>query len=160
MPEKIYDESITEAVKKIIAKYEAISGLKIPYGVIGKDGMGFISESGALVLKEEYDIAGGFVKSCSFPFFLLCRKETKDEKARLSAGRILENFGKWITGEPVYLNGSIHELTSYDYPVLGEGKVIYKITRENYYPEEPNGQAGTQDWILPVTVFYEHEKEA
>lgn len=148
-------EVLTQAVLALMMQYSEIVGRDIYFEELGKDsGIAFSADNGALVMTETEDILGVRLQNCQYPFYVVYRTASTQERQKLQAQTFLDSLGKWICGEPVKINGEIIRLNKY--PALSQGRQITRVTRSNSYGLEPNDE-GVQDWILPVTVQYTNE---
>lgn len=149
-------ELIREAVRSLLNSYPGLeTDEKVKYDALGKEsGLIFTDTGGALVYTEVFDIVGNVRQTCSYPFYVVYRSTATEERTKLNIQRFLDNFGAWITGEPVELNGKIEQLTAY--PILIGARRIEEIKRDNSYGTEPQ-ENGVQDWVLPVTVRYSNK---
>lgn len=148
-------EVLTKAVLALLDEFAEISGYEIGFEKLGREsGIAFSADDGALIMSEKENILGGYRQICQYPFFVVYRTESTQEKRKLQVQTFLDSLGKWICMEPAEINGKSYLLT--EYPKLTQGRKITRITRLNSYGVEPNKE-GVQDWLLPVTVQYINE---
>ena len=146
---------LTEAMKDLLNQYPGLDGEMITFEELPEDGgMCFSADNGALVYSEKESVTAHVRQICRYPFYVIYRVGSTDERAKMNAQTFLDGMGKWLCKEPVTIDGTAYKLTTY--PALSEGRIIKKITRDNSYGIDPN-QNGVQDWLLPVTVEYENE---
>lgn len=143
------------AVLDLLNRFPGLTGETVVFqGLTENYGMSVEPSSGALVYTESTDIVGGVHQTCQFPFFLVYRSDTSDEYQKLWIANLLDSIGAWICREPVVVDGEDVRLT--EYPELSGGRKITRVTRENSYTLTPN-ENKTQDWVIPITVFYNHD---
>ena len=143
------------AILDLLNSYPGLSGQEITFGGLTEDGgISMESESGALVTVENTDIVGNVHQTCQFPFFVVWRGDTSTERQKLLITELLDTLGAWLCREPVTIDGTEYRLA--EYPLLTGGRRITDVTRTNNYALIPNSN-GTQDWVLPVTVFYTND---
>lgn len=149
-------EVLTAAVKDLLNSFPGLyDGETIKYEELEEDsGIAFSANSGALVYTEKEDVLGRIHQKCQYLFFLVYRTASTKERQKISIQEFLDTFGKWLCREPCILDGA--ELDKPEWPTLGSGRVIKRITRDNSYGADPQ-ENGVQDWVLPVTVQYENE---
>lgn len=146
---------LREAVLELLNQYPGLDGRYIVYASLDKDGgISMEPENGALVYSERTDIIGGVVQECQFPFFVVYRIAATNENQKLNISEFLDTLGAWLCKEPVTIDRTAYQLNNY--PELTGGRKITSVTRFNSYALDPN-ENGTQDWVLPVTVKYNHE---
>lgn len=140
---------VRDAVLALLNEFPDLDS-KIQFGVLDEDGgISMESEVGALVIAESVDIVGGVHRQCQFPFLVVYRGDSTDESRKLYISALLDSLGSWLCREP-------DADTVAQWPTLTEGRQITRITRDNVYAIVPNENM-TQDWCLPVTVFYTHD---
>lgn len=148
-------EVLTKAVLALMMEYSEIVGKEILFEEIGKEsGIAFSADDGALIMAETPNILGGYTQTCQYPFYVVYRTTSTQERQKLQVQTFLDSMGKWLCMEPAEINGEIHTLKKY--PELTQGRKITRVTRLNSYGLEPNND-GVQDWLLPVTVQYTNE---
>lgn len=140
---------VRDAVLALLNEFPDLDA-KILFGVLDEDGgISMESEVGALVIAENVDIVGGVHRQCQFPFLVVYRGDSTNELQKLHISATLDNLGSWLCREP-------DADTVAQWPALTGGRQITRITRDNVYAVVPNENM-TQDWCLPVTVFYTHD---
>lgn len=140
---------VRDAVLALLNEFPDLDS-KILFGVLDEDGgISMESEVGALVVAEGVDIVGGVHRQCQFPFLVVYRGDSTNELQKLHISAMLDNLGSWLCREP-------DADTVAQWPTLTGGRQITRITRDNVYAVVPNENM-TQDWCLPVTVFYTHD---
>ena len=140
---------VRDAVLALLNEFPDLDS-KILFGVLDEDGgISMESEVGALVIAESVDIVGGVHRQCQFPFLVVYRGDSADESRKLYITALLDNLGSWLCREP-------DADTVAQWPTLTGVRQITRITRDNVYAVVPNENM-TQDWCLPVTVFYTHD---
>lgn len=150
-------EVLTKAVLALMMQYSEIVGRDIYFEELGKDsGIAFSADNGALVMTERKTVTGKIWQTCQYPFYVVYRTASTQERQKLQVQTFLDSLGKWICQELAEVNGEMIRLK--EYPTLAHGRKITRVTRLNSYGLEPNEQ-GVQDWILPVTVQYTNEIE-
>lgn len=147
-------EVLTKAVLALLSEYGEIIGKEIYFEDISQTGIAFSADNGALVITERKTITGKIWQNCQYPFYVVYRTASTNEKLKLQAQTFLDSLGKWICMEPAEINGKTYFLDSY--PALTKGRKITRVTRLNSYGLEPDAN-GDQDWLLPVTVLYTNE---
>lgn len=148
-------EVLTKAVLYLLSVYPGLDGKEILFEELGKtSGLAFSADNGALIMTERRTITGKIWQMCQFPFYVVYRTASTQERQKLQVQTFLDSLGKWLCQEPAEVGGEYIQLT--EYPDLSYGRKITRITRFNSYGTEPNDE-GVQDWILPVTVQYTNE---
>lgn len=148
-------EVLTEAMKNLLNQYPGLDGEFISFEELPEDsGIAFSADNGALVYSEIESVTAHVRQICRYPFYIVYRVGANSERVKMTVQTFLDGIGKWLCKEPVTIDGTPHNLTSY--PKLSEGRIIKKITRNNSYGLEPNKDS-VQDWVLPVTVEYINE---
>lgn len=148
-------EVLTAAIKDLLNQYPGLDGEIITFEEMSEDnGICFSADNGALVYSEKESVTAHVRQICRYPFYVIYRVGSTDERVKMNVQTFLDGMGKWLCKESVSIDGDVYKLTSY--PKLSEGRIIKKITRDNSYGLEPN-QNGVQDWALPVSVEYENE---
>lgn len=151
-------EVLTEAMKALLNDFPGLEdGEKILFENLGdKSGICFTNNSGALIYTEKKDVIGGVHQECKYPFLVIYRTEALREKQKLNIQAYLDTLGKWLCREPAVIDDETIVLARW--PTLAQGRKIKRITRENSYAAEPQGN-GVQDWVLPLTVQYTNDFE-
>lgn len=151
-------ELLTEAVLILLSQYPGLDGREILFEELGKSsGIAFSADNGALIMTERKTITGKIWQTCQYPFYVVYRTTSTQERQKLQVQTFLDSLGKWLCQEPAEIKkGQYEQLT--EYPDLSQGRKITRVTRLNSYALEPNDE-GVQDWILPVTVQYTNEIE-
>ena len=151
-------ELLTEAVLMLLAQYPGLDGREILFEELSKTGgIAFSADNGALIMTERKTITGKIWQTCQYPFYVVYRTTSTQERQKLQVQTFLDSLGKWLCQEPAEIKkGQYEQLT--EYPDLSQGRKITRVTRLNSYALEPNNE-GVQDWILPVTVQYTNEIE-
>lgn len=148
-------EVLTKAVLALMMEFSEICGQDIYFEELGKEsGIAFSADDGALIMSETPDILGGYTQTCQYPFYVVYRTASTQERQKLDVQTFLDSLGKWLCMEPAKINGKTEILEKY--PTLTDGRKIKRVTRLNSYGLEPNAE-GIQDWLLPVTVQYTNE---
>lgn len=147
-------EVLTKAVLALLSEYGELVDKEIYFEDISQSGIAFSADDGALIMSEVPDILGGYTQICQYPFYVVYRTASTQERMKLQVQTFLDSLGKWLCMEPAEVNGEIHTLPKY--PDLTQGRKITRVTRLNSYGLEPNAD-GVQDWLLPVTVQYTNE---
>ena len=148
-------EVLTKAVSELLNQYPGLDGRIVSFEDLEPtEGIAFAADNGALVMSESRNILDHVLQKCQFPFFIVYRSAAKRAAQKINIQTFLDSIGKWVCKEPADVNGTTYRLTSY--PVLAQGRVIKKVTRNNSYGTEPDAK-GVQDWLLPVTVEYTNE---
>ncbi len=151
-------ELLTEAALTLLAQYPGLDGREILFEDLKKNsGLAFSAGNGALVMTERKTITGKIWQTCQYPFFVIYRTASTQERQKLRIQTFLDSLGKWLCGEPAEITKGRYEKLS-GYPDLSQGRKITRVTRLNSYALEPSAD-GVQDWILPVTVQYTNEIE-
>lgn len=148
-------EVLTKAVLALLAKYPGLNGKEILFEELKKSsGLAFSADNGALIMTERRTITGKIWQTCQYPFYVVYRTASTQERQKLQVQTFLDSLGKWLCMEPAEVNGEYIQLD--EYPELSQGRKITRVTRLNSYGTEPNDE-GVQDWVLPVTVQYTNE---
>ncbi len=148
-------EVLTKAVLSLLSGYPGLKGREILFEELGESsGLAFSADSGALILSETEDILGTIRQECRYPFFVVYRTASTRERQKLQVQDFLDSLGKYLCGEMAIVDGQSIRLTKY--PILSDGRKIYRITRSNSYGLDPS-ESGVQDWLLPITVQYTNE---
>lgn len=147
-------EVLTKAVLALLSEYGELVGREIYFEDISQSGIAFSANDGALVMTETPDILGGYTQVCQYPFYVVYRTTSTQERQKLQVQTFLDSLGKWLCKEPAEVNGEYIQLEKY--PELSNGRKITRVTRVNSYGLEPN-EEGVQDWLLPVIVQYTNE---
>lgn len=149
-------EALTKAALYLLSVYPGLKeGQEILFEELGdKSGIAISADNGALVMSERKTITGKIWQTCQYPFNVVYRTASTQERQKLQVQTFLDSLGKWLCQEPAEVNGEYVQLT--EYPDLSHGRKITRVTRLNSYGTEPNKE-GVQDWILPVTVQYTNE---
>lgn len=148
-------EVLTKAVLALLEGFARIAGKEIRFEETDREsGIAFSADDGALIMSETPNILGGYHQTCQFPFYVVYRTASTQERQKLQAQTFLDSLGKWLCGEPAEIDGRLYILS--EYPDLSHGRKITRITRANSYGLEPD-KNGVQDWLLPVTVQYTNE---
>lgn len=145
---------ITKAVKTMLNQFPGLKDKEIAFEELGEtSGIAFSADNGALILSEKRTVTGNIHQRCQYPFYVIYRTSSQTESQKIYVQSFLDKIGRWISGEKVIIDDQKYKLQSY--PELTDGRIIKKITRMNSYGIEPE-KDGTQDWLLPCTVEYEH----
>lgn len=146
---------LTQAVLALMLEYSELVGVDIYFEQLSeKSGVAFSADNGALVMAERKSVTGKIWQTCQYPFFVVYRTESTQERIKLQIQTFLDTLGRWLCKEPAFVNGEWIRLKRY--PELSEGRKIVRVTRSNSYGLEPSAN-GVQDWLLPVTVEYTNE---
>lgn len=145
-------EVLTKAVLAMMIEYSALVGQEILFEELDESsGIAFSSDSGTLVVTEKKTVTGRVIQSCIYPFLVVYRTASTQERQKLQVQTFLDTLGKWLSGEIAMINGKPEQRR--DFPALAGSREIKRITRMNAYGTQPQAN-GVQDWILPVTVEY------
>lgn len=147
---------VSTALLALLNRFPGLRGKKITFSTLSEtSGIGFFPTSGAVILSEKEDVTGHVRQVCMYPFTIVYRAAPKTETQKLRIKELLDAIGKWLERQPVVINKETHQLT--DYPDLGAGREIKKISRKN--PGHLNGtyQDGVEDWAIAATLQYEVE---
>lgn len=149
-------ELLTNAVRNLLNQYPGLyENETILFEELGEDyGIAFSADNGALIITERISVTDHVKQTCQYPFYVVYRTSSNMENQKIMAQLFLDNLGKWLSKEPVILDGAEYRLENY--PNLSGSREITKITRMNSYGLEPSAD-GVQDWLLPVTVQYKNE---
>ena len=149
-------EVLTTAILSLLNQYPGLNGKQILFQELGEtSGISFSASEGALILSERKSITGRITQQCQYPFCVVYRLADKSEMQQLQTQSFLDSLGKWLSKEPILIDGILYQLN--DYPKLSDPRKITQVTRSNSYGKTPNAN-GTQDWFLPVTVLYTNEQ--
>ena len=146
---------LRDAVLDLLNQFPGLDGETVVFQSLSEDyGLSVEPEGGALIFTESRDIVGGVYQTCRYPFFLVYRSDTSDEYQKTRVSTLLDTIGAWICREPVEINGENVRLI--EYPELSGGRKITGVTRDNSYALTQN-ENKTQDWVIPITVLYNHD---
>lgn len=145
-------EVLTKAVLAMMMEYSELIGQDILFEELGDSwGIAFSSDSGALVMTERRTVTGRVIQSCQYPFLVVYRTASTQERQKLQVQTFLDTLGKWLCGENATVGGKTERRDGF--PTLAGEREITRITRMNAYGTQPQAN-GVQDWVLPVTVQY------
>lgn len=146
---------LRDAVVDLLNKFPGLDGETVVFQSLSEDyGLSVEPEGGALIFTETKDIIGRVYQTCRYPFYLVYRSDTSDEYQKNRVSTLLDTIGAWICREPVEVNGELVRLN--EYPELSGGRQITSVSRDNSYALVQNANK-TQDWVIPITVFYTHD---
>lgn len=145
-------EAITQAVKAMLNQFPGLNtDDEVKFEALeGSGSIAFVNDAGALVYTEKKTITGMIHQECRYPFLLVYRFESSQERNKLVAQQFLDVYGKWLCQEPTIYE---HNQPPLEYPKLTGGRKITRVIRYNIYSQEPQ-KGGDQDWVLPVTIEY------
>jgi len=149
-------EEISVAVDELLNQYPALEDDVITFASIdGKKGKAFYPVSGAIIQKETRSITGHIKQTCMYPFTIVYRTSTTSEAVKMKVKEWLDNLGKWLEKQEVLINNTPYKLENY--PPLQGNRVITDIQRmAPSYQAEPNAD-GSEDWVIPITLYYRNE---
>ncbi len=145
-------EAITQAARVMLNQFPGLNqNEEVKFEELTESGsIAFVNDAGALVYTEKKTITGMIYQDCRYPFLLVYRFKSSQERQKLVAQQFLDVYGKWLCREPTIYE---HSYPPLEYPKLTGGRKITRVIRDNIYSQEPQ-EGGDQDWVLPVTIEY------
>lgn len=161
MAETKYDvEGYDVITSAVIDLLNAFPGLledeKVNFSMLNEDGgITMFTASGAVIDTERKYIDGGVYQLCRYPFTVYYRVAGQSESRKVAVKEWLDNLGRWLEGQPVTINGTVHQLTNY--PTLADGWRFTEFRRQTPAYLESIDTNHIENWVISAVARYEHE---
>lgn len=150
-------EAVSSVLLTLLNTFPGLGTRKVLFSTLAEtSGIGFFPTSGAAILSDTEDITGHVKQVCLYPFTIVYRSAPRSEEQKLKVKELLDTLGKWLERQPVIINGTEHQISTY--PTLSSGnRVIKSISRSNPAHLSATYQDNVEDWAISATLRYENE---
>lgn len=150
-------EAVSSVLLTLLNTFPGLGTRKVLFSTLAEtSGIGFFPTSGAAILSDTEDITGHVKQVCLYPFTIVYRSAPRSEEQKLKVKEFLDTLGKWLERQPVTINGTEYQISTY--PTLSSGnRVIKSISRSNPAHLSAAYQDNIEDWAISATLRYENE---
>lgn len=150
-------EAVSSVLLTLLNMFPGLGTRKVLFSTLAEtSGIGFFPTSGAAILSDTEDITGHVKQVCLYPFTIVYRSAPRSEEQKLKVKEFLDTLGKWLERQPVTINGTEYQISTY--PTLSSGnRVIKSISRSNPAHLSAAYQDNIEDWAISATLRYENE---
>lgn len=150
-------EAVSSVLLTLLNTFPGLGTRKVLFSTLTEtSGIGFFPTSGAAILSDKEDITGHVKQVCLYPFTIIYRSAPRSEEQKLKVKEFLDTLGKWLERQPVTINGTEYQISTY--PTLSSGnRVIKSISRSNPAHLNAAYQDNVEDWVISITLRYENE---
>lgn len=150
-------EAVSSVLLTLLNTFPGLGTRKVLFSTLAEtSGIGFFPTSGAAILSDTEDITGHVKQVCLYPFTIVYRSAPRSEEQKLKVKEFLDTLGKWLERQPVTINGTEYQISTY--PTLSSGnRVIKSISRSNPAHLSAAYQDNVEDWAISATLRYENE---
>lgn len=149
-------EIMTNALLELLNTFPGLDGIQITFSSLGEDsGVAFYPTSGAIIQSERESITGHVSQDCLYPFVVIYRAGNLSAKNKIRIKEWLDNLGKWLEKQPVYINSNVEVLN--EYPTLTGGRVIKEIERTSPAYLDTINDNRSENWAIGLQVKYHTE---
>lgn len=150
-------EAVSSVLLTLLNTFPGLGTRKVLFSTLTEtSGIGFFPTSGAAILSDKEDITGHVKQVCLYPFTIVYRSAPRSEEQKLKVKEFLDTLGKWLERQPVTINGTEYQISTY--PTLSSGnRVIKSISRSNPAHLNAAYQDNVEDWAISATLRYENE---
>lgn len=150
-------EAVSSVLLTLLNTFPGLGTRKVLFSTLTEtSGIGFFPTSGAAILSDKEDITGHVKQVCLYPFTIVYRSAPRSEEQKLKVKEFLDTLGKWLERQPVTVNGTEYQISTY--PTLSSGnRVIKSISRSNPAHLNAAYQDNVEDWVISATLRYENE---
>ena len=146
-------EIVTNAIYEMLNSYPGLTE-EIGFSNLEKEsGFSFLPASGAVIERQTEDVTGNVRQLCQYPFVLIKRSMATSEKQKIKVKELLDDIGRWLERQPVYLDGEAVQMPPY--PELTNGRKIKSVKRTAPSYVDAMYEKGLTDWLIPIVVSYE-----
>ena len=150
-------EAVSSVLLTLLNTFPGLGTRKVLFSTLAEtSGIGFFPTSGAAILSDTEDVTGHVKQVCLYPFTIVYRSAPRSEEQKLKVKEFLDTLGKWLERQPVTINGTEYQISTY--PTLSSGnRVIKSISRSNPAHLSAAYQDNIEDWAISATLRYENE---
>lgn len=150
-------EAVSSVLLTLLNTFPGLGTRKVLFSTLAEtSGIGFFPTSGAAILSDTEDITGHVKQVCLYPFTIVYRSAPRSEEQKLKVKEFLDTLGKWLERQPVTINGTEYQISTY--LTLSSGnRVIKSISRSNPAHLSAAYQDNVEDWAISATLRYENE---
>lgn len=149
-------ELMTKILCELVNQYPGLpEGEKITFATLPEaGGISLYPGTGAAIESERTSIIGKVRQVCQYPFFIGWRAAGPGEAQKMAMKEWLDRLGRWLERQPVAIDGSQVQLSSY--PPVTAGRKILTISRQiaGYLDERDEHQMET--WAISLVCKYEN----
>lgn len=148
---------ITDVLKDLMNAFPGLSeGETFKFSTVDSaDDKAWFPSSGAMIMQERESITGHVWQMCAYPFTVVYRASGLKQKYKISVKEWLDDLGRWLTRQPVFLDGVAYQLD--EYPELTSNRKIKNIQQQNPAYLMVVNEDKSEDWILMMSLTYENE---
>lgn len=148
------EEIITDAIMTLLNQYPGLSdGDEIAFCKLNEDnGIAMFPTSGAVIVDERVTITGRVIQQCSYPFYVVQRTSSQNEKRMKYVKEWLDNLGRWLEGNAVKIGETIYKLE--EYPALSQGRKFLEISRQGPSYLDSVDENYTDNWAISISATY------
>lgn len=152
-------DSFTAAFLELINQFPGIpESTKIEFSVLGEEnGIAMFPVSGAVIESENEDITGRVTQICLYPCCITYRIKDLSGTQKMQVKECLDNLGKWLEKESVYVNDTWCMLT--EYPMMVDGSKILSVVRQSQAYQSKVNENLSEDWVIYLSARYQKEFE-
>lgn len=152
-------DAITNAILELINQYPALEDNEIiEFALIDESsGIAMYPSPEAVIEIEKQFVTGRVLQKCFYSMHIVYRTAAVSEKSRIRVKEWLDNMGKWLSGEPVTINGETYRLK--EYPPLTGGRKIISFDRDLQTQAHIDNTLENKgdDWVIKIVARYENE---
>lgn len=150
-------EYVTNALKDTLNSYPGLEdGEKFEFSLIpNAEGFSFIASSGSFIVEERESITGHVLQMCAYPFMVIYRASGLNQKRKIAAKEWMDTLGKWLTRQPVKIDGQVCTLDKW--PDLTDGREIRTITRQTPAYLGGINEDESENWVMDMMIQYRNE---
>lgn len=152
-------DTLTNAVMSLINQYPALKENEIiEFSILDTDsGMAMYPSPEAVINTEKTFITGRVLQECFYSMHIVYRTAAVSEKSRIRVKEWLDNMGRWLSKEPVVIDGETYKLN--EYPPLADGRKIVSFDRNLQTQSHIDNTLENKgdDWVIKIVARYENE---
>lgn len=153
-----FDE-VTSALMALVNSYPGLDrGIEEHFDfTVGEpeDGLSVMATSGSVIYDSRESITGHVRQLCLYPFTVIYRASGLSQRQKISVKEWMDRFAKWLTKQPVNINGVSEKLAAW--PTLTEGRVIRSIERSTPCYLAAINEDKSEVWVMDLSLRYRNE---
>ena len=127
----------------------------VSFATMDDAGLSLYPTAAGVIESETHDITDKVTQRCAYSFALVMREYGQNEERKVDAKAKLDAVGRWLSREPVNVNGTTYQLT--EYPALPDGRAFLDITRTSSAALDGVTEDQSEIWAITMRAVYKNE---
>lgn len=127
----------------------------VTFAMMDNDGIAVYPTAAGVIESETHDITDRVKQTCAYTFAIVMRQYGENEERKMDAKETLDALGRWLSREPVSVDGTEYLLTAY--PALTEGRVFLDCVRTSSAALDGVTDDQSEIWAITMRATYRNE---